>query len=137
VNGYIFPNGNYKAAAVKLVNILSDDKLAQKMGAKSLELIQEHAFSKSLDAYEDAYKQAILKHKTKKKPEKSRVQKVISTSVATALSIIVFVASVSATRAFYERKPQIAHVYNEIKSEIRIKTNEIKSKTHYVIDKIK
>ena len=130
VNGFIFPNGNYKAAAAKLVKVLSDNKLAEKMGAKSLELIQEHAFSKSLNAYEKAYKEAILKHKTKKKPERSRAQKIVSTTIAAALSIIVFVASVSATRAFYERKPKIAHVYSEVRSEI-------KEKTHLVITRLK
>ncbi len=64
-NGYLFPEDNAPVLADRIIKILSDDKLRQKMGAKSLEIIQYHDINKSMERFEALYKEAIAKHVSK------------------------------------------------------------------------
>ncbi len=58
-NGYIFPNGDYKTAADKILLVLRDSERAENMGKVSLELIKKHDFDITLDKYEQSYKATL------------------------------------------------------------------------------
>jgi glycosyltransferase involved in cell wall biosynthesis len=58
-NGYLFEPGNAEDMAAKIIAILSDDNLRKRMGARSLEIIQEHSLEKVGFQYEKVYREVI------------------------------------------------------------------------------
>lgn len=58
-NGFLFEVGDSKEMAQKLVTILGDEKLRNKMSGESLKIISEHDFKKTLDQYLECYNEAI------------------------------------------------------------------------------
>jgi 1,2-diacylglycerol 3-alpha-glucosyltransferase len=61
VNGYLFQEGDIPAIIQYIENIISSDELFHKMSEKSLELAQQHDIYKTLESFENLYKDSIGK----------------------------------------------------------------------------
>lgn len=61
-NGYLFEPGNVEELAGHIVAVFSDGARRSNMGEKSLEIIKDHDLNKTLEAFEDFYRTALLKH---------------------------------------------------------------------------
>jgi len=59
VNGFLFKIGDYKELALKMVMIIRDEKLRNKMRGESLRIIKDHDFHKTVDEYLEAYQFVI------------------------------------------------------------------------------
>ena len=58
-NGFVFQAKNSKEMANYIVKILKDDKLKNKMGKKSLELIKDHTLESIAKKFEEVYKKVL------------------------------------------------------------------------------
>jgi len=58
-NGYLFANGDYRAAAKFLIKLLNDDKQRLIMGEKSLKIIKPHDINNTIKQFEKVYEEAI------------------------------------------------------------------------------
>ncbi|MDO8676323.1 MAG: glycosyltransferase [Candidatus Azambacteria bacterium] len=54
-NGYLFPDGDSKILAEKVLAVLLDQNLKEQMSKKSLEIIKAHDLNKTIDKYESLY----------------------------------------------------------------------------------
>ncbi len=63
-NGLLFPPGDPVQCAQGIIRILTDPKLREKMGQKSLEVIRPHSFERSLKKFQAIYYEVL---KTRKK----------------------------------------------------------------------
>lgn len=54
-NGYLFPDGDSKILAEKVLAVLLDQNLKTQMSKKSLEIIKAHDLNKTIDKYESLY----------------------------------------------------------------------------------
>lgn len=63
-NGLLFPPGDSVQCAQGIIRILTDPKLREKMGQKSLEVIRPHSFEQSLKKFQAIYSEVL---KTRKK----------------------------------------------------------------------
>lgn len=54
-NGYLFPDGDSKALAEKVLAVLLENDLKEQMSKKSLEIIKAHDLNKTIDKYESIY----------------------------------------------------------------------------------
>lgn len=61
-NGYVFEPGNAHDVARRIVEIFKDGAKRANMGEHSLEIIAEHDISKTLESFEDFYRQALQTH---------------------------------------------------------------------------
>lgn len=61
-NGYLFEPGNIEELAGYIVELFSDGAHRSNMSAHSLEIISHHDLNKTLEEFEDFYRQALLKH---------------------------------------------------------------------------
>ena len=57
VNGFLFEPGDIESISTSICTILSNEELGKTMSKKSLEYIGKHDINKTLDAFEDLYKQ--------------------------------------------------------------------------------
>jgi 1,2-diacylglycerol 3-alpha-glucosyltransferase len=64
-NGYLFEPGNVEELAKQIVAVYKDGAMRTRMGEHSLEIIAGHDLDKTLEAFEDFYRQALLKHSSK------------------------------------------------------------------------
>lgn len=62
-NGYLFKPGNPRDLSKKIEKLLSDSKLREKMGKKSLELIQAHDMNKVMDRIQRVYRDLLKANK--------------------------------------------------------------------------
>jgi glycosyltransferase involved in cell wall biosynthesis len=60
-NGFLMTPGNFEELGDKIIRILEDDKLREKMGKRSLEKIQKHSFENIVTEVENTYKSVIEK----------------------------------------------------------------------------
>lgn len=60
-NGYLFEPGDSRSLAKYAIKLLSNKALREKMGKKSLEIIQEHNIEKTIDQYEALYMELLRK----------------------------------------------------------------------------
>ena len=58
-NGFLFPPEDIAALSDRMVRIFSDEDSRQRMGRKSLEIIQEHDINKSMDKFEALYRSLV------------------------------------------------------------------------------
>lgn len=58
-NGYLFPAGDSPALARKVIPIISDKKLRERMSKKSLEIIKTHDINKIIEEYESLYQKNL------------------------------------------------------------------------------
>ncbi len=118
-NGFVFPSGNCELAAQKMIELLGNKKLAEIMGKKSRELIQEHDFQKSLDKYEKIYEQAIA---VKRKPKINRalfiISKIFLDTPFVAALLIFAVGVATATAAVYKNSGHIKSAYHKVVQKI-------------------
>ena len=70
-NGYLFADGDYRAAAKFLIKLLEDDKQRLMMAEKSLEIIKPHDINNTIRQFEKVYEEAIVINK--KRLEKGAV----------------------------------------------------------------
>jgi len=63
LNGYLFSDGDYVDMAKKIIKILVDKKLKEKMSQESLRIAGEHSFTKTLDQFEKLYQQIVFRKK--------------------------------------------------------------------------
>ncbi|MBU0671041.1 glycosyltransferase [Patescibacteria group bacterium] len=61
-NGFLFEPGNSEEAADYLLRLIEDEDLRKNMGQRSLEIIKNHDIDKSLETFEEIYREAIVKH---------------------------------------------------------------------------
>lgn len=126
-NGYIFPNGDYKTAAEKMLLVLSDDYKIKKMGKMSLEIIQNHSSEISLGQYEQSYKDARLKKDRKPlKKISGIIQKVILNSLVIFIVIMILVITTSATEV-YRNWDEFHETYVNTKTKAENITQKIKN----------
>jgi 1,2-diacylglycerol 3-alpha-glucosyltransferase len=59
MNGYLFNEGDIPAIVQALENIFTRDELCRTMGEKSLELVQQHNITKTLESFEKLYQDRI------------------------------------------------------------------------------
>lgn len=64
-NGYLFRPGNVEELAGQIVAMFKDGAMRTRMGQHSLEIIAGHDLNKTLEAFEDFYRSALLKHQNK------------------------------------------------------------------------
>lgn len=132
-NGYIFPNGNYKTAAKKILMVLGNSKKAEDMGKASLELIKKHDFESTLDKYEQSYKDARMqKIRVPMKKLAMAAQKVVLNSLIIFIVGLVIVGTASA-REIYLNRGEFREVYAATKT----KTKYLTQKTKDITQKIK
>lgn len=55
-NGFLFEFNDIEGLADKMIKIVSDKQMREKMGKKSLQIIAKHDINKTLDAFEKIYK---------------------------------------------------------------------------------
>ncbi|MBU0731333.1 glycosyltransferase [Patescibacteria group bacterium] len=60
-NGFLFAPGDSRQLAEYLLKMINDGDMRESMGIKSLEIIKKHDIERSLDCFEDIYKEAINK----------------------------------------------------------------------------
>jgi glycosyltransferase involved in cell wall biosynthesis len=60
-NGFIFKANDHIDLSKKIIKILNDNKLRDKMGKKSLYLVKQHDISKIIDKYSDMYNKLLKK----------------------------------------------------------------------------
>ena len=65
-NGFVFESKNSEQMAGSIVKILKDEKLKKQMGAKSLELIKDHAMESIAAKFEKIYEKVLKKHSENK-----------------------------------------------------------------------
>jgi 1,2-diacylglycerol 3-alpha-glucosyltransferase len=63
-NGYLFEPGNVDELAGRIVDMFRDPSKRATMGQHSLEIIAHHDINKTLEAFEDFYRQAITTHES-------------------------------------------------------------------------
>lgn len=121
LNGFIFPNGDYMAAADRILKVLGDKKLSEDMSKKSLELISNHDFEKSLDQYEDIYKNAAAQETKSKKVNRPLfiISKLILDTPLIAILLLFAVGVAAATAEIYENKQQVKSAYHRLTRAIR------------------
>jgi 1,2-diacylglycerol 3-alpha-glucosyltransferase len=61
-NGYLFEPGDVEGLAGHIVEMFRDGSRRATMGQHSLEIIAHHDINKTLEAFEDFYRQALLTH---------------------------------------------------------------------------
>ncbi len=66
-NGYLFEPGNVAELSERICDMFGDGGRRATMGGHSLEIIAEHDIDKTLEAFEDFYREALLKHGSQKK----------------------------------------------------------------------
>ncbi|GAB7192653.1 hypothetical protein NUM3379_33620 [Kineococcus sp. NUM-3379] len=59
VNGHLFEPGDVAGLAERLVRVLTDDALRQRMGAESLRIVAAHDAGATLDAFEERYARLV------------------------------------------------------------------------------
>ena len=135
-NGYIFPNGNYKAAAEKISLVLHDTKRAERMGKASLELIKKHDFDATLDKYEQSYKDALIqKIRVPLKKIAMAAQKVVLNSLIIFIAGLILVSTASA-RGIYHNRGEIHEVYVATKTETKHLTQQTKNLTQKIKNRL-
>lgn len=65
-NGVLVADGDVRAIAEALVRLLSDKKLRQEYGTRSIELAQEHDMERTLDKFEEIYRRVVARRDAKK-----------------------------------------------------------------------
>jgi 1,2-diacylglycerol 3-alpha-glucosyltransferase len=126
-NGYIFPNGDYKTAAEKILLVLRDSPKAENMGKASLELIKKHDVELSLDKYEYAYEDAILqKVRVPLKKLAMAVQKIALNSLTIILALLIL-AGMASTTEIYRNRSELYEAYVAAKTKTTYFTQEIKN----------
>ncbi len=115
INGLIFPSGDYAAAAEKILTVLGNKKLSEGMGRKSLELIAEHDFERSLDQYENIYGKAISGETGKKKINRSLfiISKLILDTPLIAIMLLFALGVATATAEIYENSNRIKSAFHK------------------------
>jgi len=58
-NGYLFPEGDTQILANHIVAILSNASLKQRMGARSLAMLQKHELRRVVKTFESVYRRVI------------------------------------------------------------------------------
>ena len=125
-NGYIFPNGNYKIAAEKILLVLRDSDKAKNMGKASLELIKKHDFDATLDKYEQSYKDARLqKIRVPLKKMAIAAQKIVLNSLIIFILGLVLVGTASAME-IYRNRGEFHDVYLATKTKTKYLTQKTK-----------
>lgn len=66
-NGYLFSMEDSGKLTEKIIKMLSDKNMMQKMGKKSLEIIQQHDINKVMERYEFLYEKIINENKNGKR----------------------------------------------------------------------
>ncbi len=61
VNGYLFEPGNVGAMAKSTLQILQHPDVAEHMGERSLEMVEEHELSRTIHKFETIYREVIAK----------------------------------------------------------------------------
>ncbi|MFH1781385.1 MAG: glycosyltransferase [Patescibacteria group bacterium] len=61
-NGFLFEPGHSEEVADYLLRLIEDEDLRKNMGQRSLEIIKNHDIDKSLETFEEIYREAIVKH---------------------------------------------------------------------------
>ena len=126
-NGYVFPNGDYKAAAEKMLLVLQDSARAESMGKASLELIKKHSFELSLDKYEQSYKDARLqKNRTPLKRFAMIAQKIALNSLIIIIAGLVL-AGMASTAGIYRNRNEFHEAYTATKTKAEDLTQKIKN----------
>lgn len=64
-NGYLFEPGNVEELAKHIVAVFKDGAMRSRMGIHSLEVISKHDLNKTLEEFEDFYREALFKHTSK------------------------------------------------------------------------
>ncbi len=64
-NGYLFEPGNVAELSHHIVEVFSDGTKRANMAEKSLEIISHHDIHKTLEAFEEFYREALFKHKNR------------------------------------------------------------------------
>ncbi|HVY72924.1 MAG TPA: glycosyltransferase [Candidatus Paceibacterota bacterium] len=72
-NGYVFEPGNVSELAGRIVEVFKDGAKRAHMGEHSLEIIAGHDINKTLEAFENFYRQALLTHASTPSKHYSRV----------------------------------------------------------------
>ncbi len=119
VNGFIFPSGNHTIAAEKILTTLGNRELSETMAKNGLELIAKHDFEKSLDQYENIYRDAISRKNEKKKINRPLfiISKLVLDTPLIALLLLFAISVATATAKIYENGPQIRSAYNKVKNQ--------------------
>ncbi len=131
-NGYVFPNGDYKTAADKIVLVLNNDGRAKGMGKASLELIKKHGFELSLDKYEQAYQDARLqKVRIPLRKFVVAVQKVVLNSLVIILLFLIL-AGMASTAEIYRNRDEFREAYVITKTKTQDLTQKAKDLTQKV-----
>ncbi len=132
-NGYIFPNGDYKTAAEKILLVLRDNERAENMGKASLELIKKHSFEATLDKYEQSYKDARMqKVRVPLKKMAMVAQKIVLNSLIIFVAGLVIVSTASAREVYLNRGE-----FHEVYVATKIKTKYLTQKSKDFAQKIK
>ena len=75
-NGYLFKDGDLQTFADRVVALITDENLRKKMGQKSLDIIKAHDIHKSVEIFEQVYKDVISKYvKTEKRKKVAKSSK--------------------------------------------------------------
>jgi 1,2-diacylglycerol 3-alpha-glucosyltransferase len=61
-NGYLFEPGNVTELASRIAEMFNDGAKRATMGQKSLEIIADHDINKTLEAFEEFYRKALVTH---------------------------------------------------------------------------
>lgn len=131
-NGYIFPNGNYKAAAEKILLVLNDDERTASMGKASLELIKKHDFNFTLDKYEQSYKDARMqKIRVPLKKMAMAAQKIVLNSLIIFIAGLIFVGTTSAGE-IYRNRGEFREAYVATKIKTKYLTQKTKNLTREI-----
>lgn len=64
-NGFLFPPNNSKSLAKKVLMILNNSKLKNKMSSQSLKIVQAHDFTQTVKEHLSIYKQVVLEKRNK------------------------------------------------------------------------
>lgn len=78
-NGYLFKPGDHVELASKLLKLLQDKELREKMGKESLKIIQEHEMGHVIEKMEHTYEETIKRCKNKKYDDEGITERILST----------------------------------------------------------